>query len=200
MFFVIGSLALRGPKIQKMTFFWKNVIFDVFRPRDYRETLRRSRKCRVDKFSAKMDGYGPLLCQNYSTPPQPSQVSNKLSKKIDNCIYLFQFFSLFSNLFQNLIVNLIVFLLSLMVSCFCRFIIFVCHSLWEGCDGFDALSPLLSKKPSDQWMAGTSRDGPYPMPKVGRKQKNCTLLSKVCVCTHFFEFKISNGIHTIFST
>ena len=65
MFFVIGSLALRGPKIQKMTFFEKNVIFDVFRPRDYRETLRRSRKCRVDKFSAKMDGYGPLLSQQY---------------------------------------------------------------------------------------------------------------------------------------
>ena len=36
-----------------------------FRPRNHRETLRRSRKCRVDKFSAKMDGYRPLLAQNY---------------------------------------------------------------------------------------------------------------------------------------
>ena len=28
----------------------------VFRPRDYQENVRRSRKCRVDKFPAKMDG------------------------------------------------------------------------------------------------------------------------------------------------
>ena len=86
MFFVIGGLALRGqkssfltflkcfswsgvcplaPKIQKNDVFWKNVILDVFRPRDYRETLRRSKLCRVDKFSDKMDRFWVLLCQKY---------------------------------------------------------------------------------------------------------------------------------------
>ena len=43
----------------------------VYRPRDYREIVRRSKLCKVDKFSAKMDGYGPLLGQNYENPSQP---------------------------------------------------------------------------------------------------------------------------------